>query len=224
MTQELVKLDNIFSVDVETGEVLITEEQLKFLDEKKDANALAEADYVAMRTLVSDVGERIARKMEQAARLRAQVEKRCKPLDEAADWLFKQLIHPLKLLAPKDLPKYHSGKNAGKYTTKTLMLDGINFSFTKSGGTYVSDKTKAAIFVRENCFKYPDLIKCLKEEIDEKKLLSWIDERRQTALEFKDKDDFLSYEAVMRSIVQTSQFVSTEPVDEFSSVKPVLPK
>lgn len=89
---------------------------------------------------IDQVAERCAAQKQTAARWRAQVEKKCKPLDDTSNFWESQFVLPMsELLAAHRLPKFQSGARKGEYSKKTLHLSSCSIKFTAGGGYYQHD-------------------------------------------------------------------------------------
>ena len=142
-------------IDPETGEIvdesLILRKfgwtEMPFLPTDREPT---KEELNAFEDKLDQVAERVAAHLQTAARWREQTEKRCDPLDSAANFWDKHFVQPMAArLAPYRLPRYQSGKNKGNYSKKSLHLRSLSISFEASGGHYVHDKKAIEAHIKE---------------------------------------------------------------------------
>jgi len=126
---------------------------------KRGQDLKTEADLKELSGYLEEIGEKIASKLERAKRYKEQGERRASPLEASAKYLL-DCIRPLLIkYAEARLPKYQSGKNIGKYSSKTLDLETARFSFKKASGAVIYNDDRALSWLQENSKSYPELSK-----------------------------------------------------------------
>lgn len=126
-------------IDPDTGELL----EPSFIMEKfgwteyPKLGKMATVDELAIfEEKLDQVADKILSHMEKAARYRAAAELKCKPYDGAAAFWHEQFFVPMsKMLGPHKLQK----NKAGKYKSKTMVLNSGCVKFTKGGGWSIHD-------------------------------------------------------------------------------------
>ena len=218
-------VEDRLTVNEETGEVTLSPEDQRLLDELGNLPCHpGNVDYRALEETCTAIADRLAKNMEQAARYRNQAELMCKRLDANAKFWQQQLAEPLKKLAEHKLPRVKSGERAGQFSSKTLHLPSLSFSFSREGGKYISNKIQALKFYREHVKDNPSLETTIRVDVNTSAFLEWL--KCQTKIRDQ-MAEARGYEteahALDALIAKANTFIVDLPANELATFTPKLP-